>query len=152
MTVNGNLDYESQTSYDLVISVDDSEGLSRQATITVNLRDVAFTLSNTANVGDGGNLEISGAYSVTTAEVGGMTYLFVGSQDDSGVSVFSVANNGSLNNVDNVSDSGNLELNIVRSVTTAEVGGMTYLFVAGFLDHGVSAFSVANNGDSKQRR
>ena len=40
LTVNGDLDYESQTSYNLVISVEDSEGLSRQATITVEVNDV----------------------------------------------------------------------------------------------------------------
>ena len=110
MTVNGALDYEDQTSYDLVISVEDSEGLRSQATITVNLRNVAFTLFNTINVEEGGNLELDGAYSVTTAEVGGMTYLFVAGERDDGVSVFSVANNGSLNNVDNISDDSSLEL------------------------------------------
>ena len=61
LTVNGNLDYESRMSYELVISVEDTEGLSRQATITVNLRNVAFTLFNTTNVGDGGDLELDGA-------------------------------------------------------------------------------------------
>ena len=92
------------------------------------------------------SLELDGAQSVTTAEVGGMTYLFVAGFNDDGVSVFSVANNGSLNNVDNVSDDSSLELDGAYSVTTAEVGGMTYLFVAGYDDDGVSVFSVANNG------
>ena len=40
LTVNGDLDYEDQTSHDLVVSVEDSEGLSRQATITVEVNDV----------------------------------------------------------------------------------------------------------------
>ena len=48
--------------------------------------------------------------SVTTAEVGGMTYLFVAAQNDDDVNVFSVANNGDLNNVTNVSDDSSLEL------------------------------------------
>ena len=43
---------------------------------------------NTANVSDGGNLELSGANGVTTAEVGGRTYLFVMGYNDNGVSVF----------------------------------------------------------------
>ena len=146
LTVNGNLDYESRMSYELVISVEDTEGLSRRATITVNLRNVDFTLFNTTNVGDGGNLELNRAISVTTAEVGGMTYLFVAGDVDDGVSVFSVANNGDINNVNNVSDDSSLELDGVRSVTTAEIGGTTYLFVAGRYDDGVSVFSVANNG------
>ena len=104
-------------------------------------------LNNVTNVSDDSNLELEGVYSVTTAEVGRMTYLFVAGRDDDGVSVFSVANNGDLNNVHNVSDDSNLELNGASSVTTAEVGRMTYLFVAGRDDDGVSVFSVANNGD-----
>ena len=104
------------------------------------------SLNNVTNVSDDSSLELDGATSVTTAEVGGMTYLFVAGNVDDGVSVFSVANNGSLTNVDNVSDDSSLELDGARSVTTAEVGGMTYLFVAGFGDSGVSVFSVANNG------
>ena len=71
-----------------------------------------------------------------------MTYLFVAGFDDDGVSVFSVANNGSLNNVTNVSNDSSLLLDGAISVTTAEVGGMTYLFVAGFNDSGVSVFRV----------
>ena len=144
LTVNGNLDYESRMSYELVISVEDAEGESSQATITVNLIDLL--LFNTTNVGDGGNLLLDGVYSVTTAEVGGMTYLFVAGYLDNGVNVFSVANNGSLNNVTNVKNDSSLELEGAISVTIAEVGGMTYLFVAGDFDDGVSVFSVANNG------
>ena len=104
------------------------------------------SLTNVTNVDDDLSLEIAGAQSVTTAEVGGMTYLFVAGNSDDGVSVFSVANNGSLTNVTNVDDDSSLLLDGVYSVTTAEVGGMTYLFVAGSVDDGVSVFSVANNG------
>ena len=40
LTVNGDLDYEDQTSYEIVVSVEDSEGLRSQATITVEVNDV----------------------------------------------------------------------------------------------------------------
>ena len=103
-------------------------------------------LNNVTNVSDDSILNLDGARSVTTAEVGGMTYLFVAGGNDDGVSVFSVANNGALNNVTNVSDDSRLLLDGAQSVTTAEVGGMTYLFVTGGNDDGVSVFSVANNG------
>ena len=83
---------------------------------------------------------------VTTAVVGGTTYLFATGFDDNGVSVFSVAADGALANVDNVTDDATLELDGARGVATAVVGGTTYLFVTGLVDDGVSVFSVAANG------
>ena len=59
---------------------------------------------NTANVNDGGDLELHGASGVTTAEVGGTTYLFVTGYNDDGFSMFSVADDGTLMNTTNVSD------------------------------------------------
>ena len=103
-------------------------------------------LASVTNVPDAGSLKLDGAFSVTTAVVGTTTYLFVAGLDDFGVSVFSVANNGMLANVTNVTDDVNLELDGASSVTTAVVDGTTYLFVAGNADSGVSVFSVANNG------
>ena len=103
-------------------------------------------LTSVTNVTDDGRLELDNAFSVTTAVVGGTIYLFVAGNRDDGVSVFSVANNGMLASVTNVTDAGRLELNGATSVTTAVAGGTTCLFVAGFNDDGVSVFSVANNG------
>ncbi|MCP4381216.1 MAG: hypothetical protein GY798_07330, partial [Hyphomicrobiales bacterium] len=62
-----------------------------------------------------------------------------------GVSVFSVANDGTLTNVDNVTDAGALELKGATSVTTQVVDGITYLFVAGVDDNGVSVFRFGHN-------
>ena len=42
-----------------------------------------------------------------------------------------MAADGTLTNVDNVSDDATLELDGAFGVTTAVVGGTTYLFVAG---------------------
>jgi VCBS repeat-containing protein len=75
-----------------------------------------------------------------------MTYLFVAGFADDGVSVFSVGDDASLSNMHNVADDATLELDGARSVATAVVGGMTYLFVAGFADDGVSVFSVGDDG------
>jgi 6-phosphogluconolactonase (cycloisomerase 2 family) len=104
------------------------------------------SLTNVFNVSDGGSLELDGASSVSTAVVNGTTYLFVGGRIDDGVSVFSVANDGSLTNVFNVPDGGSLELDGASSVSTAVVNGTTYLFVTAFDDDGISVFSVANDG------
>ena len=111
-------------------------------------QDYSMALVNVDNVSDDSSLELDGAASVTTAVVDGTTYLFVAGNQDDGVSVFSVANNGLLTSVQDVDDADdvNLELNGAGSVTTAVVDGTTYLFVAGVFDDGVSVFSVANNG------
>jgi hypothetical protein len=45
-----------------------------------------------------------------TAVVAGTTFLFVASGNDDGVSVFSVASDGSLTNVENVEESATLPL------------------------------------------
>src|SRR2546423_698144 len=103
-------------------------------------------LTNVANVTDDGTLKLAAAVGVTTALSGGNTYLFVAGETDSGVSVFSVAANGALTNVANVSDNGTLNLAGAQEATTAIVGGNTYLFVAGFTDDGVSVFRVAPDG------
>ena len=83
---------------------------------------------------------------MTTAVVGGNTYLFVTGYHDDGVGVYSVAANGHLTNVFNVQDVGPLELDGPVDAITAVVGGTTYLFVTGFEDDGMSVFSVAANG------
>jgi 6-phosphogluconolactonase (cycloisomerase 2 family) len=104
------------------------------------------TLTNVDNVADGAARELDGARGVTTAVIGGVTYLFVTGQVDDGVSVFSVAADGALTNVENVTDDATLELDGALGATTAVIGGVTYLLVAGIVDDGVSVFSVADDG------
>ncbi len=104
------------------------------------------TLTSVDDVSDDADLELDGAFAVSTAVVGGSTYLFVAGNIDDGFSVFSVAADGTLTSVDDVSDDADLELNGAYSVSTAVVGESTYLFVAGFSDNGVSVFSVASDG------
>tara|TARA_R110002072_G_scaffold1266_3_gene10310 strand:+ start:678 stop:9347 length:8670 start_codon:yes stop_codon:yes gene_type:complete len=104
------------------------------------------TLTNVFNVTDSGSLELDGAADLTTAVVNGTTYLFVAGQVDDGVSVFSVANDGSLTNVDNVVDDATLYLNGAVGLTAYELDGTTHLFVSANIDNGISVFSVANDG------
>ena len=79
---------------------------------------------------------------VTTATIGGTTYVFVAGFSDDGVSVFSLAANGTLANAANVTDAGPLELDGAVDVTTAVLNGIVHLFVAGRDDDGISVFSV----------
>ena len=103
-------------------------------------------LTNVFNVQDGGALELDGPVDAITAVVGGTTYLFVTGFEDDGVSVFSVAANGALTNVFNLPDDGLLELDTPVGLSTAVLGGKTYLFVAGADDDGLSIFLVAADG------
>ena len=105
------------------------------------------TLTHTATVNDSDNTEyeLHQAYAVTTAAVGTTTYLFVGGNDD-GVSVFSVANDGTLTYATSISDNTTYNLDGPFALTTAAIGSATYLFVAGRDDDGISVFSVSNSG------
>ena len=103
-------------------------------------------LSSVYNVADTGTLKLDGVKGLTTAVIGGTTFLFAAGGVDDGVSVFSVGANGSLTNTSNVSDDATLKLDGASDVATAVVSGVTYLFVSGSVDNGVSVFSVNSSG------
>ena len=104
------------------------------------------TLTSVYDLGDGGALELDGVKGLATAVIGGNTFLFTAGGVDDGLSVFSVAANGSLTNTANVTDNGTLRLDGASDVATAVVGGVTYVFVTGTNDNGVSVFSVDSSG------
>ena len=95
------------------------------------------SLNNIANIVDNATLQLDGAGSMTTTQIGTTTYLFVASDEDNGVSVFRVANDGNLVNVYNITDNATLQLDQASSLTTAQIGTTTYLFVGGRTDNGV---------------
>ncbi|MEJ0074051.1 MAG: VCBS domain-containing protein [Alphaproteobacteria bacterium] len=104
------------------------------------------TLTNVFNVADNATMNLGGAFALTTAVVSGTTYLFVSGVADYGITVFSVAENGALTNVDNVADNAMLQLALTTDVETMVVGGTTYLFSGGVNDNGVSVFAVGADG------
>ena len=103
-------------------------------------------LTNVFNVRDTGPMELDGPVDAITAVVGGTTYLFVSGFEDDGLTVFSVAADGSLANVFNLPDDGTLKLDNPVGLSTAVLNGKTYLFVAGADDDGLSVFAVGNDG------
>ncbi|EJL33128.1 hypothetical protein PMI01_02288, partial [Caulobacter sp. AP07] len=107
---------------------------------------MSIVLTNNDNETDGGAFELDGASAVTSAEVGGTTYVFVAGGVDNGISVFSLALNGALTNVANFTDSGSLNLVGVSGLTTVVANGNTYLVAAGAGDNGLSVFRVGTNG------
>ena len=66
------------------------------------------SLTNTDNVDDGEDVDLllNGVDALATAVVGTRTFLFTASSGDNGISVFDVAADGTLTNVDNVVDNG----------------------------------------------
>jgi 6-phosphogluconolactonase (cycloisomerase 2 family) len=115
---------------------------------TFDPNSLGTILTNVVNLDDTGNpnFELAGAVSLATAVVGAKTFLFVAGAADDGLSVFEVAANGALTNVDNVTDDATLRLDNVVEVATAKIAGTTYLFAAGSVDNGVSVFAVAADG------
>mgnify|MGYP003147229056 FL=1 len=97
-------------------------------------------------VADDATLQLDGASSLTTANVDGTDFLFTTSVIDNGVSVFSIASNGALTNVFNVSDDATLNLAAAQSVVAIEIDGTDIIYVAGTGDDGISSFTVASNG------
>ena len=85
-------------------------------------------------------------FALATAVVGAKTFLFAPSVVGDGVSVFEIAADGTLTNVENVVDDATLQIAGAGSVHTAKIAGTTYLFVSGLDDDGVSVFAVAADG------
>ncbi len=100
-------------------------------------------------VTDSGALELNGAIDVTTGTVDGTGHVFVSGQNDDGISVFSLAGDGTLTNVFNLTDTegaGELGLNGAFDLDILTIGGQTFLTAVGNVDSAVSYFSVAADG------
>jgi hypothetical protein len=103
------------------------------------------TLTTVCNINDNATVALSRPQALTTAVVGGLTYLFVPGGENA-VSVSRIDPGGILVNTANVADDANLDLSFPVDVTTTTIGGTTYLFVAGESDGGVSVFRVGAGG------
>jgi Ca2+-binding RTX toxin-like protein len=103
-------------------------------------------LVNAQNLLDNTTLALNGASSVATVAVGAATYVFIGGQNDDGISVFSMSSTGILSHVQTVTDNNTLNLNGLRSLTTTTIDGTAYLIAAGPLDDGISVFQVNTDG------
>ena len=107
-------------------------------------------LTNVDNISDNSELELYRAASVTTAQIGSKYYLFVAGREDNGFSIFEIARDGTLTNINNTDDSDNInyELEKLRFVTTTQIGNYNYLLAAGRDDNGFSVFQMAGADNS----
>jgi hypothetical protein len=78
--------------------------------------------------------------------VGAATFLLVPGSAENGLNLFQVGADGSLTFVTAVGDSGALELDDAFHVASAAVGGVTYVYVCGLADDGVSVFTLSAAG------
>ncbi len=107
------------------------------------------TLTNIQNIANDAELELRGTEGkMAVATVGGGTYLVATGDDDNGVSVFRVNDDGTLTNTFNVTDAHaiQLELDNAMDAVTAVVGEHTFVAVAGEDDNGLSVFELLADG------
>ncbi len=135
------------TTYLFVGGTDNHQGSNGDQGISVFSVSDAGVLTYVNNVADNSTLKLNTIFGMTTATFGLLNYLFIGAgHPDDGISVFSILPDGTLTNVDNVSDNSTLRLNGVSNLKIASISGTTYLFALGFSDDGISVFSVSPLG------
>ena len=105
-----------------------------------------LTLTDTVFDSDGATLRIDTSYSVETVVTATGTFLYATGFIDDGLSAFSVDPNGNLSNLQNVADDATLELDGALGLHAFSRAGQNYIAVSGFVDDGISIFSVAADG------
>lgn len=115
--------------------------------ITVFQLSPAGQLTYVSTVRDDATLLLNGAQAIESVEIGGTAFLYVGGANDDGISVFSVATDGTLTNLFNYPDSVALALNGVNDIEIFQADGKTYLLASGLSDEGVSLFEVEPTGE-----
>ncbi len=104
-------------------------------------------LTNVFNIADTATSHLAQSYDLATAVVGGVTYVFTGSYDEGGVSVFSLGAGGVLTNVFNIDDDAASLLGTSMAMTTFTQAGKTYLAVGAYeAPGGLTFFQVAADG------
>lgn len=122
--------------------------------ISVFQIDANGNLTNTFNLADGASpdivgedLELYNVRAMTTAVMGGTTYVYAGGAGDDGISVFQLNSNGTLTHVHDYEDGGVHNLDNIRSLETGTTpGGTTYMFVVGDGIDGLQIYTVGNDG------
>ncbi len=105
---------------------------------TLKRTDAAFNA-------DSQDLRLDGAYGLTSHQIGQKTFVFVGSADDFGISVFELSAAGKLNNVFNVKIGEN-KVGDIREIVVMDVGEATYAFVLDEDYDTVRTYEVSNGG------
>ncbi len=89
-------------------------------------------------------LELNGARSIATFESGGRTYAAVAAYWDDGIQILDITDPSDITAAGSITDTGALELNGARGITTFESGGSTYAAVAAYDDDGVQILDITD--------
>ena len=100
---------------------------------------------STLTSGGGGNADLEGARDVNAVTVGDRTFVYVTGLRGDTINGYQLGANGSLTSLFNLADNPELAIQGAASFASTTIGSSTYLYVNGFDDDGVSAFSI--NGD-----
>ncbi|WAP69474.1 hypothetical protein [Jiella pelagia] len=115
--------------------------------VTVFELDASGQLAFRQTFSDTSTTALAGAANITSVTLPGGTYLYVNASDDSGISVFQVAANGSLSLVEAVYDDATLELaGTAGKMSVAHVGNANFLIASGYDDGGASVFRINADG------
>ena len=109
----------------------------------------AGALTNVSNVDDSANANyrLNGVIDITTAVIGGTTYVYAAGLDDNGVTVFSLNAAGVLTYVDNEVDTIATLISGANSVAVHTVGSASFLLVGGS-ENGLSVYRIENGSNS----
>lgn len=80
------------------------------------------------------------------AELNGVAYLFVGASDGSGLSGFTLNDDGAVQTTVSVTDNARNYLKNVSDMALTEVNGAAYLYAGSATEHGISGFRVGSDG------
>lgn len=103
-----------------------------------------LTFADRALQTDNAAYNLDNPFDVEFVDTGSGTFIYVSGFNSNGLSVFSVAADGSLTNVQNIDDTDNaaFELDGALGLRQFSRGSTDYLVAAGLFDDGISVFSI----------
>ncbi|MEM9211457.1 MAG: hypothetical protein AAGA63_08215 [Pseudomonadota bacterium] len=100
-----------------------------------------------ASVDDTDDIALGNVTSVTSAELGGDTFLFAVSSFDAGLSSFEILENGTLSLVDTVLPTDGSGFSLPTVVVTVDVGASQFLVMASAGSGNLTSFKIGAHGD-----
>lgn len=104
--------------------------------------DGTMTLVDVALDTEDSGYKLGGAYGLTTMDIGTKTYLYVGSQDEDGIMVFELNNNGTMSFV-SVLGVGSIDMHGIEAGT---FNGKDYLILTDSNDGAFKIYTIGNDG------
>lgn len=104
------------------------------------------TLTNVANVPDDASTLLNGVSDVTTAQVNGITYVYTGALNDTGLTIFRMDPGGALSFVGTVPDDAAQFTQGIWGIETIEMGGNSYIMSSSRTEYGTSLYRINDDG------